>query len=143
MYNYVDFFESMFGSLKNQKLIHLIRDPLCVAKSLVQKRANRDHYKERYASHYWADQLPLANRPFSLKAAVIVSEEIQREQIYYSQRISNYPNVLTITYESLTHNYHTSVLPDNICATLLQFIGVEWQSLSTSQLKTGVSSGES
>jgi hypothetical protein len=141
MYNQIPFFESWFGVLRGYKLIHLIRDPLCIAESMAQHRANRAYYKEAYRANYHLNQIPPANQPFDRRSILQYARSVREQQQYYSCKVESTNEVLTIRYETLTHNQQTSRLSDVYCVEILNFMNVEIRQLATNFVKTGVYSG--
>lgn len=137
MYGLVDYARINIGEISNQRIVHLLRDPISVAKSEVQKRANRLHYGV-YSSHYRIGSPPPPNRPIAMTDVLSIAELVNAEQLHYRDRLRCYPKVLTITYEELTNNLQTFVIPDDISYRILDFLGIERSQLRTHYLKTGV-----
>jgi len=138
MYDHVPFFELHFGPLRDHKIIHLLRNPVAIANSEAQKLANREYYKEGYASHYRINQTPPPNRPFDPRLAEEMCRAIRQDQTIFAERLTTYPRVLTITYESITGNCHASNILQTAAETLLNFLNLEPHPLSTTLQKTGV-----
>jgi hypothetical protein len=137
MYYVVDFFESQFGTLANYKIIHLTRDPVSTSYSVMQMIADRDYYKERYMAHYRVGEAALPHVPFDIGAAHSLVPDIVKQQSFYADKIRNYPNVLTISYDMITQGGQINTFPDELSAKLLSFVDVGVWPLSTDLLKTG------
>jgi hypothetical protein len=138
MYCVVEFFEKQFGCLENYKIIHLLRDPVEVAMSEVQKIVNREFYTPAgYASHYRISDTPPINRPFDQRLALQMAAQIQEDQAQFTRRMEQHPNAFRVSYEDLTQNRQANSIPDDAACRLLNFIGVDLSSLTTTLRKTG------
>ena len=82
MYNCVQAFEKLCGPIFGCKIIHLLREPQDIARSLLQKWANQAHYGNNYKSHYSVDESPPENVPFSDTEIDLLAPKIARLQTY-------------------------------------------------------------
>ena len=139
MYNMIGFFESTWGSLTSQRLIHLLRNPKDIAASVAQKLVDSNYYKDSYRSHYRITHTPLLHQPIDRSLAAAMEKSILIQQRHYINELATYPHVLTVDYDLITGNQQTFELDDGIATMLLGFIGISYHKLTTNLLKTGVS----
>lgn len=140
MYNQLDLFQRLFGPLRAGKVVHLVRDPLMVARSALQNRADRALYGEGARAHYRKAETP--PRPAPLPAGQLgpVRTRVAAEQARHREELRGHPGLLEVSYEELTDGREVGELPPAVAARLLAFAGVETAVLYTSLRKTGVNS---
>jgi hypothetical protein len=137
-YAMVDLFEVLCSPIENHKVIHLIRNPSGVARSLARMTAEQTALGSKFKAHYRVNEL-------LPKSPQLPQEEIDRcickiicDQNKFRSKLNAHSNTLTVTYESLTDDKEISQIPILIASQLLRFLNVEYHDLTTTLRKTGV-----
>jgi hypothetical protein len=137
MYSQLGDFEELCGPLMACRIIHLIRNPECIARSLIQMDADRKILGKDFRAHYHSsDELVLP--PLT---DVVIEEKIKKvagAQAEFVNRLAGCPNVLTVTYEELTQNSQVNILDAGSTRKLLDFLNLDMHVLSTKLIKSSL-----
>jgi len=124
MYNQVLTMESLGGTLLQQKIIHLLRDPKAVAQSRLQVQADKKVLRKQYRAHYYeGETLPQGGIP-DLSGLEDLARSIEQEQVKYKEVLKGVPH-LELHYEDFVHPGRSiSILDQDIQVRILSFLGL-------------------
>lgn len=147
MYNQMDVFQHLNGSLTAGKIIHLLRNAEDVALSQRQMHADKMKFGSSYKAHHSAkadakDNYIYANRD---KVSILELQEriehIKSQQDYYCSALRPIPH-LEIHYEDFVpHNTSVAILNKITFEKISDFMGLKKipnKNLRTDYIKTGI-----
>lgn len=137
MYSQMGLFEELCGSLKSQRVIHLLRDPLAVALSVAQMKADREALGEKFKAHYRMGESMPTTAPVALESIAETEQRVAALQAEYRQKLAFNESVLTVKYDEMTLNQQVNELAPETSKKLLDFIGLDYRPLRTQLQKTG------
>lgn len=141
MYGQVAEFEAWCGPLRTSKIIHLIRDPLDVARSRLQMKRDREILGEKYRAHYHTKDTvvlpPIYRDPDESALALKVKES----QEHHIRLLESENNILTISYEEICGNRQIDKLNENLAKRLFDFLGLDVEEATTGLVKTSERGG--
>jgi len=147
MYVHFDIYNRLGGDLKNHKIIHLLRDPLAVALSRLQREADKKKMGSIFKPHYHKDSPDERKLATSSERGIVdtikadkLAMEIESTQKKYINQLKNIPH-LEIHYEELVpDNKGIEQLSPQISELLLNYLDLknDVQSLFTTYIKTGI-----
>ena len=137
MYSQVPLFESHCCGLCEIPIIHLLREPNAVARSVVQMRADKCRLGTLYKPHYRAGERPHAKAVIDPMSVGRWTERVAASQAEFAARIRGNARVLSLNYEELTGNRETSELPRAKAEEILAFLGLPYCRLVNDLQKTG------
>lgn len=133
MYNQ---WERVIDQVHFDKIIHLVRDPKKTAYSVVRNRRDKEVRREAHRAHYRVgDPLPPLYDASS-EEVMAWEGQIQSSRTWFEDIHRGWPT-LTVAYEALTSDRSTEILPREETRRILDFLGVEYQDLSTRLIKGG------
>lgn len=137
MYGQIREYEALCGPLLAPKIIHLVRDPLQVARSRLQMQRDREVLGDQYRAHYRVgDDMALPPVMIDAQAAAALAEEIRLSQQFHLRLLDGKPNVMTVSYEELCGNRQVSQLPAELGERLFGFLGLPPRLTTTQLVKT-------
>jgi hypothetical protein len=136
MYSMIPVFERLCGPLSQHRVIHLLRNPGNVARSVAQMEADRVLLGNAYRAHHKVGEKAPPPSPISTDAVERVYRKVVASQALYAEVLRTHPRCLTLTYEEITDNRNTSTIPEAAGRQLLNFLGLEYHSLSTTLQKS-------
>lgn len=133
MYNQ---WERVADNVQFDKVIHLVRDPKKTAYSVVRNKRDKEIRRDEHRAHFRdGDALPpLYDAP--PEDVVEWENRIVSSRAWFEGIVEEWPT-LTVTYEFLTQDRSTKILPREQAGRILGFLGVEYQDLSTRLVKSG------
>jgi len=137
MYSEVALLEKLCGPLEKQKIIHLLRDPESVARSVLQKDANKNKYQERYRAHYKLNEKVLPDVAFDRAKVKPLTRQIAAEQKKFIRRLKGHPHLFVIHYEDIAGQGEVNILPKKFTREILKFLQLPYHPLSNDLKKTG------
>lgn len=130
MYSQVSTFEAHCGSLLSLKIIHLLRNPKQVARSIAQMEADRKQYGSEFRAHFRLNETPPPPAQLPNTSFENLERKVRAAQDTYTETLRRHENVLTVSYESLTNNAETNELSASIASPILSFLGLPYAQLS-------------
>jgi hypothetical protein len=137
MYAELPLFEQLCGPVTRVKVIHLLRNPVAVARSFAQWEANKARYGKKARAHYKAGEKPAPNAPFSEESIRSITREVKKQQKKHVALFARHLSALTVAYEEFTDNQQVGHLPEEFCQKILGFIGLPLRPLTCDLRKTG------
>jgi hypothetical protein len=137
MYAELPLFEQLCGPIAGFKVIHLLREPLAVARSVAQWKANKAKYGKKARAHFKTNETPLPNAPFKKASLRAIARQVKQLQDQHVALFAQHPATLTVTYEEFTGNRQVDQLPEAFCQKILKFIGLRPHPLACDLRKTG------
>lgn len=136
MYGQIAEFERWCGSLLSCKIVHLIRDPLQVAKSRLQMKRDREVLGDKFRAHYHAHHTATLPPVYTDPDEVALAEQIRISQTHHLKLLEGNPNVLTLSYEEICNNKQVSHLDAALGQRLFSFLGLDAEDVRTHLVKT-------
>jgi hypothetical protein len=136
MYRDVNILENLCGPLADFRVIHLLRSPDCVARSIVQAKANKKLYGKKHKMHYKINEEVPPNNFVEFDNLEEIKAKIKKCQKEFCKRLKSHTNVLTVSYEELTGNRQVNQIPEDFARRLLTFLNLEYYPLSNQLRKT-------
>lgn len=140
MYSQVASFEELCCPLANLPVIHLLRDPAYVARSILQMRADRRHLGSSAKAHYRIAEKQHHHFPINSDELVDEKKRIVKLQSFYENQVRGHPRRLTVHYGEITGEQPVTHFPDKHSAIILNFLGLPYCGLSSRLQKTRVES---
>jgi hypothetical protein len=137
MYCHIEAYHRLCGQIAPSKVMHLLRNPENIARSVLQAAANWHCYGDRYKAHCRVGETALPNAPIDTDRIESEARIIRRLQIQFSKHLQSFNDVLSITYEELTGNQQTSKIPEATARKLLTYLNLEYHPLSNYLKKVG------
>jgi len=137
MYAELPLLEQLCGPLAGFKIIHLLRDPLAVARSYAQWEANKALHGKKARAHYKTAETPLPNAPVPEKSLRTLANKVKKLQTEHAEILASHPATLTVHYEDFTQNEQVAELPADFADEILKFIGLRPHRLACDLRKTG------
>jgi hypothetical protein len=135
MYSYIETFERLCGRLNTLPVIHLLRNPVNVAKSLIQLEANRTCYTHYPRLHHLG-QTALPPAPVTEEGLEQRAQSIRQKQVFFTRELADFERVLTLTYEDLTGDQQVNHLEERHATRILNFLGLESAKLTNTLKKS-------
>lgn len=141
MYSECDIFQNVCARLDTMKIIHLLRNPRDVARSVAQMEADRVKLGPDFKAHYTLDEVPHAPAVSSEELRVAIQAKVAAEQEHFMAQMDGHPRLFVVTYEDLTGGKQTNALARTLAEPILNFIGLEYRPLTCNLRKSAPSHG--
>lgn len=136
MYGQIAEFEQLCGPLLAPKIIHLVRDPVQVAKSRLQMKFDRALLGDKFRAHYHTKDTAALPPVFTDPDEEALAERVRVSQSYHLQLLAGRSNVLTVTYEEICANQQVVQLSPPLAQRLFDFLELDVEAASTGLVKT-------
>jgi hypothetical protein len=129
-YPQIPLFREICGALVDFRLIHLLRDPEVVARSITQLEQKKLARKRKLRSDFESGEAASKLTPASAGAIKSRTSKIIERQQKFTEKFRRHPRHITLSYEELFDHGARDILPESAGRRLLAFLSLEFSPLT-------------